>query len=173
MEKLFVYVHGSARGAPGEAAIGIVLTDADGTVIEERSQLIGRSTPAVTEYRALIEGCRLAAEYAPESVILFTDNQQLANHVNGVFHTRRPNLTHLMQEAKALLNGFPQWRVNYIDRAANRRAPRLVDRAYHSRTQERIARQRLQSLLLARTAELTEDDLRRLIEFAESLQAES
>jgi len=172
-DKLFVYVDGTARGAPGEAAIGVVLTDKDGNVIQERSRLIGRATALVAEYRALIEGCRLAQEHAPTSVILFTNNQQLANHVNGVFHTRRPNLTHLIHEAKSLLNAFPQWRVNYIDRAANRLAPRLVERAYHNRIQEKVARQRLQALLLSRTAELSEDDLRRVLEFADGLQAES
>ena len=38
MEKLFVYVDGVAKGTPGEAAIGIALTDPDGNVIDEVSK---------------------------------------------------------------------------------------------------------------------------------------
>jgi len=169
MDKLFVYVDGTARGDPGQAAIGVAITDKQGNVIEESGQLIGRATPIVAEYRALIEGCRLAHRHEPRSVILFTHNQQLANHVNGVFDTRRPNLRHLVEEAKAQLNGFEQWRVNFVDRSANRRAPRLVERAYHHRIQAQVSRHRLEACLLARTASLSEEDLQRVIDFADGL----
>ncbi|UCF10882.1 MAG: ribonuclease HI family protein [Candidatus Bipolaricaulota bacterium] len=172
MDKLFVYVDGTARGEPGDAAIGIVITDTEGNVVQEASRLIGRSTSLVAEYRALIEGCRLAHGHGPDSVIVFTDNQQLANHINGVFDTRRPNLRHLVEEAKSILNGFPEWRVNYIDRAANRRAPRLVERAYHHRIQEQVARERLQAVILSRTASLSEDDLQRVVDFVDDLSTE-
>ncbi|MCK4391335.1 ribonuclease HI family protein, partial [Candidatus Bipolaricaulota bacterium] len=116
MNKLFVYVDGETRGDSGEAGIGIAITDKDGNIIEEVSRLIGKATSQVAEYRALIEGCRYALPYSPQSVIFFTDNQLLANHLNGVFETREPHLKHLIETTKGLLNEFPQWRVNFIDR---------------------------------------------------------
>ena len=171
MDKLFVSVDGRARGEPGEAGIGIAITDKDGNVVEEVSTLVGNSTSKIAHYRALIEGCRHALAYSPQSVIFFTDNQDIVNQVNGVFETRQPHLKRLIEISKGLLNAFPQWRVNYIDPEANRRAIRLVDRAFHQRIQAEITRERLELRLLARTSSLSEEDMERLIEYAEQLQS--
>ncbi|MGD9675447.1 MAG: ribonuclease HI family protein [Candidatus Bipolaricaulia bacterium] len=172
MDKLFVYVDGGARSEPGEAGIGIAMTDADGVVVEEISRLIGRTTTEVAEYRALVEACRGALLHKPESVIFFTDNQRVANHVNGVFETREPHIQHLVQMAVALLNQFPQWRVNYVDPKVNLRAPRLVEQAFHRTIRAQMTRERLELLLLARTAGLSESALEKLVEYAERLEGE-
>jgi len=172
MDKLFVYVDGDARGDPGEAGIGIAITDAEGNVIEEISRLIGRATPEVAEYRALIEACRHTRPYAPESVIFFTDNQRLANQINGIFDVREPHLRYLVDMALGLLNQFPQWRVNCVDRDVNLRAPRLVEQAFHQSIRAQVSRERLEIVLLAKASELSEPALQRLIDFAERLQDE-
>jgi len=172
MDKLFVYVEGMARGEPGEAGIGIAVTDKDGNVVEEVSRLIGRSTSEVAEYRALLEGCKTALSYSPKSVIFFTADQRLANHINGIFETRKPHLRHLAETIMGLLNAFPQWRVNFIDRDANRIAHRLVKQAFHSRVQAKMTRERLELRLLARTATLSDEAMEKLIEYAERLQGE-
>jgi len=172
MNKLFVYVDGETRGEPGEAGIGIAITDKDGNIIEEVSRLIGKATSQVAEYRALIEGCRYALPYSPQSVIFFTDNQLLANHLNGVFETREPHLKHLIETAKGLLNEFPQWRVNFIDRNANRHAPHLVELAFHNRVQTRIKQKHLELRLLSCAASLSKENMERLIDYAEHLQGE-
>ena len=172
MDKLFVYVEGRARSEPGEAGIGIAVTDKDGNVIEEVSRLIGRSTSEVAEYRALLAGCQTALAYSPQSVILFTADQRLANHITGVFETRKPNLKHLAATIKGLLDAFPQWRVNYIDRDANRAAHRLVEQAFHNRVQAKMTRERLEMRLLARAAVLSDDALERLIDYADKLTGE-
>ncbi|MBE0635586.1 ribonuclease HI family protein [Candidatus Bipolaricaulota bacterium] len=108
MDKLFVYMNGAAKGNPGMAAIGIAITDPDGNVIEEISQLIGRSTTEVAEYQALIEACRFAAAHKPQSVLFFTDSQKVANHINRVFESRAPHIQRLIEIAIGLLNQFPR-----------------------------------------------------------------
>jgi len=70
-----------------------------------------------------------------------------------------------------VLNQFSQWRVNFVDRDVNHRAPRLVEQAFHNRIQARITREHLQIRLTARVAALSEEDLKRVIEYAEHLQA--
>ncbi len=172
MEKLFVYVDGVAKGNPGEAAIGIALTDPDGNVIDEVSRLIGRATTDVAEYQALIEACKFAAIHNPRSVIFFTDNQKVANHINRVFESRAPHIKHLVEMAVGLLNQFPRWRVNYVDPYANVRAPRLVERAFHQNVKVQVARERLELILRSRAAGLSDSGLQRLIDFAERLQDE-
>jgi len=170
--KLFVYIDGAARGEPGEAGIGIAITDQDGAVIEEISQLIGRATTEVAEYRALIEAARRAAAHRPESALFFTDNQRIANYVNRVFETREPHIKRLIEIALGALNQLPQWRVNYVDRDANVRAPRLVERAFHQSVQAQVTRERMELVLLARASTLNDDAMQRLIDYAERLQEE-
>ncbi|MEW5825996.1 MAG: ribonuclease HI family protein [Candidatus Bipolaricaulota bacterium] len=170
MDKLFVYVDGGARGEPGDASIGIAITDPQGDTVEEISELIGRSTTDVAEYRALVEGARRAVALRPPAAVFFTDNQRLANYVNGVFETREPHVRHLVERAIGLLNQLPQWRVNYVDRRALGRAPRLVEQAFHRSVQAQMGRERMESTLLSRAATLSEEGLRKLIEAAERLQ---
>ena len=172
MDKLFVYVDGAAKGNPGEAAIGVAITDPDGNVIEEISRLIGRATTEVAEYQGLIEACKFAAAYNPQSVLFFTDNQKVANHINHVFETRAPNIKRMVEIAIGLLNQFPRWRVNYVDAYANTRAPRLVERAFHQNVKVQVARERLEFVLQARVAGLSDASLQRLIDLAGRLQEE-
>lgn len=172
MDKLFVYIDGVAKGNPGEAAIGIAITDPEGNVIEEISQLIGRATTEVAEYHALIEACKFSAGYKPQSVIFFTDNQQMANYINHVFESRAPHIKHLVELAIGLLNKFPRWCVNYVDTRANIRAPRLVERAFHQNVKVQVARDRLELILHSRSTGLSDAALQRLIDYAERLQEE-
>ena len=172
MKKLFVYVDGAAKGEPGEAGIGIAVTDQDGAVIDEVSQLIGRATTEAAEYRALIEAARHVASYDADSVIFFTDSQRVANYINRVFETREPHIKRLIEIALGLLNRIPRWRVNYVDRDANVRAPRLVEQAFHQSIQAQVTRERMELVLLARAATLSDDAMQRLIDYAERLQEE-
>ena len=172
MEKLFVYIDGVAKGNPGEAAIGIAITDPDGNIVEEISRLIGRATIEVAEYQALIEACKFAAVYKPQSVLFFTNSQKVANHINHVFESRAPHIRHLVEIAIGLLNQFSRWRVNYVDAHANIRAPRLVEQAFHQNVKAQVVRERLELTLRTRGAGLSDASLQRLIDYAERLQGE-
>ncbi|MGB2982991.1 MAG: reverse transcriptase-like protein [Candidatus Bipolaricaulia bacterium] len=172
MDKLFVYFAGDARGEPGPAGIGFAITDKDGNVVEEISRLVGRATPEVSEYQALIEASRHVLTHEPESVIFFTHSQRLANYVNGVFETRAPHINRLIEVAIGSLNRLPSWRVNYVDRAANFRAPRLVEQAFHRSVQAQVGRERLELVLLSRASKLSDEAMGRLIDYAERLLEE-
>ena len=170
MDKLFVYTDARAQGDPGEAGIGIAVTDKDGNVIEEIARLIGRATPQIARYRALIEAAHAALAYSPKSVIFFSDDQHLVNHINGVFTTREPHVKHLLEIARGVLDNFPQWRVNSIDHNVNRHASRLVEQAFHDHSRAKMSREHLELRLLARVATLNDARLEELIKFAENLE---
>jgi len=170
MEKLFVYTDGRAQNDPGEAGIGIAITDKDGNVIEEIARLIGRTTSRIARYRSMIEAGRAALAYSPQSVIFFSDDQHLVNHLNGVFTSREPHLKHLLEIMRGAMANFPQWRVNFIDHNVNRQASHLVERAFHDHAQAKMGREHLELRLLARVATLDDAHLEQLIKVAEKLE---
>ena len=49
MEKLLIHIDGASHGNPGLAAIGALLLDEHGNMVEEISQAIGRATNNVAE----------------------------------------------------------------------------------------------------------------------------
>jgi len=172
MRKLFVHVDGASRGNPGEAAIGVLLTDEHGNTVEEVSELIGQATNNVAEYRALIEGIRRALNYLPEEAIFLTDNELVANQINGLYRVREPHLQHLNQQALELLSRLPRWRVNYIEREANYRAHRLAMRAFRERTRQEREKSRLLNEIEGVLRELDLDGLRRVLSYVNSLKAQ-
>ena len=54
--RLIVYCDGAARGNPGPAGIGVVITGEDGTEVDRIAEGIGVATNNVAEYRAAIAG---------------------------------------------------------------------------------------------------------------------
>jgi len=173
VRKLFVYVNGSARGNPGDAAIGVVLSDERGHIVEEVSQLIGRTTGNVAEYKALIEGIRRAIAYAPDEAIFLMDNQLVANQINGLCQVREPHLQHLSNIALELLSQLPRWRVNFIEPEANSAAHRLTERAFRERIRAERERARLRREIEDELIDLSLDDLRKVQAFLRHLRTQS
>jgi len=171
MEKLLVNVDGHSQGNPGEAAIGIVMTDGEGNVIEEISRHIGRATNNVAEYKALIEACKAALEYMPQRVIFFTDSQLVANQINGLYRVRRPHLDNLNQTVVDLLNKLPSWQVRYVERTANWKAHRLAQKALLERGQNES--QGLFERVRAKFERLSDTDKRKVLEYINRLLEEA
>ncbi|MCR4404888.1 MAG: ribonuclease HI family protein [Candidatus Acetothermia bacterium] len=167
LEKLLVNVDGSAEGNPGEAAIGVVITDRQGNVMQEISESIGRATNNIAEYKALITACKAALEYRPREVIFFTDSQLVANQINGLYRIRQPNLEKLNSDALALLRQFPVWQVRYVERTANWRAHKLAQQAIFNRNPSR--ERDLTELIRERLEKLDEDGKRKVLEYVTRL----
>jgi ribonuclease HI len=51
-DSVVVYVDGGARGNPGPAAVGVVITDGDGNELARANDYIGEATNNVAEYEA-------------------------------------------------------------------------------------------------------------------------
>jgi ribonuclease HI len=129
MGKLIVNVDGGARGNPGPAAIGVVLRDADGEVIAERGERIGRATNNVAEYRALLAGIALAAEHGASEVELIGDSELVVRQVEGRYKVKDGTLRELHAEVKRALAGLDSWSIRHVKRAQNAEADRLVNAA--------------------------------------------
>jgi ribonuclease HI len=126
---LVLHVDGGARGNPGPAAIGVVISVPDGEVVEELAELIGPATNNVAEYRALLRGLERARELEATDVEIIGDSELIARQVTGAYKVRHPAMKPLHEQATAALREFGRWRIRTVPRAQNARADALVNAA--------------------------------------------
>jgi ribonuclease HI len=127
--KLVVNVDGGARGNPGPAAVGAVIQDAGGTVLEERGERIGTATNNVAEYRALLLGIERAAELGASELELVGDSELVVRQVKGEYKVKDATLRELHGEVKRALRPFDSWSIRHVRREQNAEADRLVNQA--------------------------------------------
>src|SRR5665811_658509 len=125
--KLVVNVDGGARGNPGPAAIGAVVQDADGNVVEERGEQIGTATNNVAEYRALLLGIERAAELGASELDLVGDSELIVRQVKGEYKVKDATMRKLHAEVKRALRPFESWSIRHVRREQNAEADRLVN----------------------------------------------
>jgi ribonuclease HI len=127
--KLVVNVDGGARGNPGPAAIGVVVSQPDGTVIDEVAERIGVATNNVAEYRAVLKGIERARALGAGEIELIGDSELVARQLTGAYKVKHPSMKPLHAEALAALSGFDGWGIRTVPRAQNARADALVNAA--------------------------------------------
>jgi ribonuclease HI len=129
MAKVTVNVDGGARGNPGPAAIGVVVRDEDGTIVEAVGETIGKTTNNVAEYKALLRGIELAAARGATEVHLIGDSQLIVRQVEGRYKVKDEKMKPLHAAAKKALAGFDRWSIEDVRRAQNADADALVNQA--------------------------------------------
>ncbi len=127
--KLVLHVDGGARGNPGPAAIGVVVSTPEGEVLDEIAERIGTATNNVAEYRALLRGVERAAALGAREVEIVNDSELVAKQITGAYRVKHPSMKPLYAEAIAALRSFDRWRVRSVPRAQNARADGLVNEA--------------------------------------------
>jgi ribonuclease HI len=127
--KLILHVDGGARGNPGPAAIGVVVSDPQGNVLDEVAERIGHATNNVAEYRAVLRGLERARELGADEVELINDSELVARQLSGAYKVKHPAMKPLYAEARAALNELRSWHIRTVPRAQNERADGLVNAA--------------------------------------------
>ena len=126
-----VYSDGASRGNPGRAAIGAALyrlEDGRASLIDQVSESIGQATNNVAEYKALIEGLKLAERHRPDRLTVRADSQLLIRQLEGRYRVKNPGLQTLHLEAKRLLEKVPH-KLEHIPREQNAVADALANAA--------------------------------------------
>ena len=90
---------------------------------------IGRATNNEAEYRAVVEGLRMAKPHGPRRLVLRSDSNLVINQLTGQARVKAPNLKRSHREAKKLIESFPEIEVEDIPRNCNRVADRLANLA--------------------------------------------
>lgn len=123
---------GSGTGTndnPAQGAIGVVLRAPDGHRIAEISERIGPAINTVAEYRALIEGLKLARSRGIRRIRVFLDSELVVDQLNGRAKVRREHIRFVHTEACSLLQEFPNIRISWVPRKWNAEADALATKA--------------------------------------------
>jgi ribonuclease HI len=131
--KVVVHVDGGARGNPGPAAIGVVVSDGDGVVLREVAETIGVATNNVAEYRALLRGASEARALGASEVEFVNDSELVAKQLTGAYKVKHPAMKELFVAAREALRRFDRWSIRTVPRAQNAHADELVNAALDGR----------------------------------------
>ena len=124
-----LFTDGGSRGNPGPAGVGGLLRQQSSGYEEEFSRFIGRATNNEAEYRALIEGLRLALDHGVRKIVHLSDSQLVVRQIEGSYKVKAPEMQKLFSEAKNLIKGFAFFRTRHIPRQENSRADKLAKKA--------------------------------------------
>jgi probable phosphoglycerate mutase len=129
IESVVVEADGGSRGNPGPAAYGALLKDArTGELLAEIGETIGVATNNVAEYRGLIAGLLLAAEFAPNAAIeVRMDSKLVVEQMSGNWKVKHPSMRPLAVEANRLAPIGTTF--TWVPRAQNSHADRLANEA--------------------------------------------
>ena len=127
--KVVVHVDGGARGNPGPAAAGAVVSTPEGEVLDEATETLGVASNNVAEYRGLLLGLDRARALGASEVEVVNDSELVSKQVNGVYKVKHPDMKPLHAQALAALGGFERWTVRSVPRASNAHADALVNQA--------------------------------------------
>ncbi len=130
---LVLRIDGGSRGNPGPSAIGVVVEDAEGNVLEEVAARIGTTTNNVAEYQALITGLESALDRGGRRVRILSDSELLVKQMRQEYRVRDPELKELYLEAAALVRRFARVEIKHVPRAENSAADALVNKALDGR----------------------------------------
>jgi ribonuclease HI len=126
---LRVFSDGAARGNPGLAGAGAVVTTPDGKVLARRGRFLGKTTNNVAEYQGLILGLQAAQELGAREVEVRADSQLLIRQLKGEYAVKHAGLKPLHAEALRLLVSFDRYTLQHVPREENALADEMSNRA--------------------------------------------
>ncbi len=148
-----IFIDGAARGNPGPAGAGIIISPGGSRKPIELFFYLGETTNNVAETAALILALQEVLKRGEKRVEVCTDSELLANQVNGVYRVRDKNLQSLHVLVRNLTEGFDHFSIRHVPREENRHADKLANKA----VSEGLKKQ-LRPVLQARQFERTPAD---------------
>jgi ribonuclease HI len=97
---------------------------------------LGKATNNEAEYRALIEGLKAVSEWKPDRLEVFLDSKLVVEQMKGKYRVKEPRLQVLQREATQLLNGFPNFSIEHVEREGNKRADMLANKAIDAKVKK-------------------------------------
>ena len=121
------HIDGGARGNPGPAAYGVVMSTASGKLEKTLSGFLGKATNNEAEYRGLLAVLEYAVEHGIRKLKLFSDSELLVRQIRGEYKVKSDGLKPLHERAGELIARLESFRISHVPREQNRDADRLVN----------------------------------------------
>ncbi len=119
------HVDGGARGNPGPAGYGVVITDENGEVLAELYEGIGVATNNIAEYRGLIAALEWALAHGHTRLHLKSDSLLVVQQVLGNYRVKHEGLLPLYRQVRHLMARIGQVTFEHVRRELNKDADRL------------------------------------------------
>ena len=126
-----LHTDGAARGNPGPAGGGAVLSD-NGRTVREKAVFFGKKTNNEAEYLALVEGLKMARDAKVKRLKVYMDSQLIVRQMKGEYRIKSKRLLPIWKQALALSAGFDTIEFFHIKRELNCRADQLANQAIDS-----------------------------------------
>ena len=136
---VFAHCDGGARGNPGPAGYGAVVTTKDGTVLAELSEFLGFKTNNFAEYSGLLGVLQWALDNGHTRLEVVSDSLLMVNQVQGRYKVNSPDLKPLHEEAKRRIGKLGSFKISHALRHKNKDADRLANEAMDRGTNRRPA----------------------------------
>jgi ribonuclease HI len=128
---LIVYTDGASRGNPGPSAVGVFICTPAFEAVDELSELLPDGTNNEAEYQAVLRGLKLASRHTSGPVEVRSDSELLIRQMAGEYRTKKPQLTALREQVKALQAEFARVAYTWVPREEQgaQRADALANQA--------------------------------------------
>ncbi len=128
MKRATLHTDGGARGNPGPAAIGFVLSGIGSAPILYKEYL-GKATNNQAEYRALLAGMLRAQKEGVKDLMCYLDSELVVKQVRGEYRVKNEDLRMFLVQIRDLLSSFDSITFQHVPRAKNKIADGLVNEA--------------------------------------------
>jgi ribonuclease HI len=136
MEELYVYSDGGARGNPGDAGIGIIISKPDGVILHEFKRYIGKKTNNQAEYTALLTALELAKQFGAKNLMCFLDSELVVKQLKGEYRVRNRVLKPMFERIRSIEKDFAK--VSYTHLPRENEKIQIADRLVNEAIDEKV-----------------------------------
>ena len=126
---LIAHVDGGARGNPGPAGYGAVITDQAGQKVAALSEYLGHQTNNYAEYHGLLAALDYALKRGYKALKVVADSELLVKQIRGEYKVKSPALQELHQRARQMIAKLDWFTIQHVLRGGNQEADRLANLA--------------------------------------------
>ena len=126
---VLAHCDGGARGNPGPAGYGAVLTDSRGKILAELSEFLGNRTNNFAEYSGLLGCLQWALDNHHPRLRVTSDSELMVKQIQGKYKVNSPDLRPLWEEARRRITQLDRFEISHALRHKNKDADRLANLA--------------------------------------------
>src|SRR2546430_5720287 len=108
---IIAHIDGGARGNPGPAGYGILISNDAGETLAELSRFLGHRTNNYAEYAALMAALEWALAHGHRRLRVSSDSELLVRHMKGIYKVKSPDLRPLYEQARAMARQLERFEI--------------------------------------------------------------